>query len=264
MKNIEESYNTTIVLTPTLSLMTEYIEQLKKLNLSYFFMSMHQSIHNVEQQIEHVCEHQPRVIISTHEQVLKWGVEGFERINTMRKIGMFVFDEVHLDYMWGHSYRNTMIEAHKIWENFPTVTRVALTGTPFGGDISKVIEVAQLRTPFVSKLSLFRTNVYINVMKIHTEDMNHELVQHLTKEKAKTIIFTFFVSTAEKLFAMLEKEQTKAVYMYTGGGSSHRNKENAHTSFEASKEAIMVATSSLGEMSILQYICMYFRNYTIK
>lgn len=242
---IEQRQGTAIITTPTLALMLEYIKQLEERSITYAYASSLQNTSS-EALIVEICQKSPRCILTTHEYLCKWGEGGLNIINQAREIDLIVFDEVHLEILWGPSFRTQMLEVHNLLDCIAHATRVALTATPIGGDIQTTIESARLRSPFVSRRSLFRPNIKLNVFISRDAHHSWQTLLNRVSSVKKSIIFTSFVETANTVAAKLKEETELEVGVFTGRKSTQMKTET-FKKFEDAEAAVIVATSALGD-----------------
>ena len=139
-----------------------------------------------------------------------------------------------------------MLEVHNLLDCIAHATRVALTATPIGGDIQTTIESARLRSPFVSRRSLFRPNIKLNVFISRDAHHSWQTLLNRVSSVKKSIIFTSFVETANTVAAKLKEETELEVGVFTGRKSTQMKTET-FKKFEDAEAAVIVATSALGD-----------------
>ena len=247
---IEQSKEASIVVTPTLSLMMEYVKQLEKRNISYTHASSieQKSSHS---QIADICKRSPRCILTTHEQLLKWGMEGLSIIHASNGIGMICFDEIHCDMLWGVSFRPSMRQVHDLLEVIPSAVRIGLTATPMGGNVETTTKAVKLRNPYVARRSLFRSNINLNVFpNMDSKQSKYDMLWRKIGSAKKIIIFSSFVDPAEEIADFLRENTKLPIYTYTGV-KAHKMKTEAFQDFESADAAIMVATAALGKSHLI-------------
>ena len=249
---IEETSGTSIVTTPTLSLMLEYIKQLEKTSIQYSSASSLQS-KTADEYIVEICQNRPRCILTTHEQMCKWGAPGLSIINQVRKIDNIIFDEVHTDVLWGTGFRPAMMEIPQLLESIESATRIALTATPVGGNVEKTVQFVKLRDPFLSRRSLFRQNIKLNVYKTREKDEKAKIISSKVSAAKKSLVFTKFIKTATELAQNFAVESDNPVFTFTSEDTI-KFKMDTFQDFEQADAGILVATSALGMQKYLQCI----------
>ena len=252
---IEETSGTTIILTPTLSLMLEYMKQLEIRSISYLAGS---SLHTLKHQalIAEICKKTPRCVLATHEEMEKWGDDGLTIINEAKQIEHIVYDEIHCDVLWGASFRPSMKKVHDLPEDLAMAKRIALTATPMGGDIRRTEETARLRQPFVSRRSLFRTNLKLEVFITKDRDVRTKLLLEKILPSKKSIVFVFYTDEAMALAANFRSITQMPVHVFTGK-ISRNAKLAAYENFKAADSGIMIATAALGMILSFSGPCNY-------
>ena len=243
---IEETSGTTIILTPTLSLMMEYIKQLEMRSISYLAGSSLQTLSHQALIVE-ICKKTPRCILVTHEQMKSWGPDGLIIINEAKQIEHVIYDEIHCDLLWGTSFRPPMKEVHNLPEALKFANRIALTATPMGGGIENTVEYADLRKPFVSRRSLFRPNIKLEVFTTKDQDEKTKLLLARVLPSKKCIIFTSFTDEAKCLVHQFQSITETPVFLFTGNIST-KMKVAAFEEFEKAGSGILIATSALGKI----------------
>ena len=249
---IEETSGATMILTPTLSLMLEYIKQLERRSISFLAGSSLQTLSHQALIVE-ICKKTPQCILLTHEQMESWGHEGLTIINEAKQVEQIIYDEVHCDFLWGGSLRPSMKEVHNLPEALKFAKRIALTATPIGGDVENTIKDAQLRKPFVSKRSLFRPNIKLEVFSTTDHNAKTKILLEKVLPSKKTIIFTSFTDEAKTLADQFRSITTMPVYVYTGT-SSMKMKVESFEEFEKADSGILIATAALGIYLNIYYV----------
>ena len=260
---IEQTSGTTVILTPTLSLMLEYMKQLQLRSISYLAGS---SLHTLKHQalIAEICKKTPRCVLATHEEMEKWGADGLTIINEAKQIEHIVYDEIHCDVLWGASFRPSMKKVHNLPEDLAMAKRIALTATPMGGDIGRTEEAAKLRQPFVSRRSLFRNNLKLEVFITKDSDVRTKLLIEKILPSKKSIVFVFYTDEAMALATNFRSITQMPVHVFTGKISTTA-KMAAYENFKAADSGIMIATAALG--MILSFppneiiVCVYIYPY---
>ena len=247
---IEETHGASIILTPTLSLMMEYMEQLETRSISYLAGSSLQA-HSHQASIVEICKNTPRCILATHEEMDKWGDEGLTIINEANQIQHIIYDEIHCDVLWGGSLRPSMNKVHNLPESLASAKRIALTATPMGGTIEETVQSAKLRQPFVSKRSLFRANIKLEVFTTQDIDVKTKLLLEKVLSPQKSIIFTAFTDEAQELVRQFRAVTELPVFLFIGT-ISNQLKTTAFDDFKRATSGIMIATHSLG---MILYLC---------
>ena len=144
-----------------------------------------------------------------------------------------------------------MMEIPNLVESIESATRIALTATPVGGSAEKTVQFVHLRDPFLSRRSLFRQNIKLNVYKTRNKDEQAKIISSKVLAAKKSIVFTNFKKTAKELAERFSVDTGVPVFTFTSE-SSIQLKMDAFQDFEQADTGILVATSALG-MEYMQH-----------
>ena len=164
-----------------------------------------------------------------------------EKISQLH-VDLIAVDEAHCISEWGHDFRPSYRNIHKIKELHPNASTIALTASATAKVVEDIDKNLELTNTAIFKESLKRTNLAYKLHK--TEDVHFALKQLLAKHNEPTIIYTSSRKATKNTALFLKANGFKSTF-YHGGLTSNEKKE-AYNNWLHEKTPIMVATNAFG------------------
>ncbi len=164
-----------------------------------------------------------------------------------RGVRLLAVDEAHCISQWGHDFRPSYLEIHKVWEALgrPTVLAATATATP---EVQADI-VSQLRLGRVERVvtGFNRPNLYLEVAHAADEDAKLEcLLGALPREAdGAYIVYTGTKRAAEEL-ADVVGTVTGMAAAYYHGGLDPEARRVVQARFVQGRAQVLVATNAFG------------------
>lgn len=157
-------------------------------------------------------------------------------------VNLIAVDEAHCISEWGHDFRPSYRNIHKIKQLHPNTPTIALTASATAKVVEDIANNLELTNVSIFKESLKRTNLAYKLTK--TEDVFFALKQLLSKHKTPTIIYTSSRKAAKNTSLFLNANGFNSTFYH--GGLTFNEKKEAYNNWLNEKTSIMVATNAFG------------------
>lgn len=156
----------TIVISPLISLMTDQVDDLEKINVPAAFINSSLSPKQTKEVIKKLLDNKYKLIYLSPE---KLGSKKFAKLLYQLDVSFIAVDEAHCISMWGHDFRPSYQKIPlfiKQLKSKPTIAAFTATATAEIQD--DIVKSLNLENPTVFKQSSLRTNLCLNVISCHS------------------------------------------------------------------------------------------------
>ena len=229
-----------IVVSPLIALMQDQVNALKSKNIKAELLQGGMNLKDVEATLDNCTFGKVKFLYLSPERLQQDLVR--ERIKQM-KVSLLAIDEAHCVSQWGHDFRPAFKEISSIRELFSSsVNCIALTATATPLVQKEIIELLELKSPEVIKMSVARKNIAIKISNTQDkrgevlsffEDLNGAGIVYVRNRKATTDLATFFS----------ERGLTSEAYH---GGMPNQKRKEVLTNWLKEKTKLVIATNAFG------------------
>ncbi len=233
-------HDTTVVISPLISLMKDQVDAAKENGIAAAFMNS-----SLEQrEMAHIY----RDLESGRIKILYIAPERFampQFMETLKKIpvALFAIDEAHCISEWGHDFRPDYLALSAIPGLFPGVPVAAFTATATRKVQQDIITKIGLRKPHVVRASFNRPNLFYQVeAKSGVEEQLLAFVKDHESEAG--IIYRTTRDSVDATAAFLASRGIKALPYHAGLSADAR--ERNQEAFNRDEVSVIVATIAFG------------------
>ncbi len=159
------------------------------------------------------------------------------------KINLFVLDEAHCIYDWGHTFRESYRKLGVIKGRFPKVPILALSATMTKESIQDIKQSLKIDNSHFVSGPLFRKNLYISLIK--KTNINSQLIDFLKQRPNQPgIIYCQQQKEVDDLYIFLEREGFSCKKYHAG--MDPIAKEQSLKAFITDQVNLMIATVAFG------------------
>lgn len=230
----------TIVISPLIALMQDQVNNLQKRNIRAKAIISGMSYHEIDLILDNACFGGLDFLYTSPERIQsKLFIERFKRMN----VGLIVVDEAHCISEWGHDFRPSFKEIHKLREHHPEVPIIALTATATKRVREDIIGQLRLKDPKVFEAPFDRDNLSYECFKV--ENKLTKILEYCQTEKGKCGIVYCQTRKSVKDVAKLLQAGGISVGIYHGG-MSKEDRDKMLTLWLKDKIKVIVATNAFG------------------
>lgn len=246
---------TTIVISPLISLMKDQVDSLVQNGISATFINSSLTTNEYYQTIENAKLGMYKIIYVAPERL---NSDNFIDLLNKINISMFAIDEAHCVSQWGHDFRPSYTEIANIILNLkerPVVTAFTATATELVKN--DIINLLKLSNPFTITTGFDRKNLSFSVET--PIDKKQYLLDYLNDHKESSgIIYCLSRKNVDNLYDELLSHGFSVSKYHAGMSDSARNKNQNDFVFD--KTSIMIATNAFGmgiDKSNIRYVIHY-------
>lgn len=246
----------TLVISPLISLMKDQVDNLKEVGIKGVFINSSLSLERIKEILKDASLGEYKIIYISPERLES---EYFRKMVRGINISHIAIDEAHCVSEWGHDFRQSYREIKPFYESLkerPVIS--AFTATATEAVIEDSIKLLGLKTPYIYKGDINRSNLKINILKeIDKREITHMIREH---EDESGIIYCSSRKEVDELYYFL-RDVGFGVLKYHGGMKEEEKTINQEAFLNEEKN-IMVATNAFG-MGIDKSNIRYIIHFTI-
>lgn len=229
----------TVVVTPLISLMKDQVDNLKARRVPAAYVHSGLTFGEKNLAMGRARLGKIKLLYVSPEKL-----QGDSFLDELRfmKVSMIVVDEAHCISQWGHDFRPSYLNIHKVREQFPDVPMLALTATATAEVKADIMESLSMRSPNVFALSFLRHNLSYIVRR--TEDKMSNLLRVVTGVNGTQIVYVRSRKRAKELAQFLAAKGVSADFYHAGLTPEEKNdRQNA---WKEGRMKVIVATNAFG------------------
>ena len=210
-----------IVVSPTISLMEDQVENLQRKGISAIFLGSAQLDSSAESKAFEV-DSDFVLIYVTPEWLSKPEKKSMIRtLNSAKKLSLIAVDDGHLYYEW-QEFRPAYRDLANLRYEFPRTPIMILTATATPETTKELLTL--LRDPVIARGSVNRHNIYLAVEEVPTGDFQAvaDKVSEVYNNES-TIVYTDFIDNVGKIISSLQNSDIEAVGYYGEMSAKHRS-----------------------------------------
>ncbi len=229
-----------IVVSPLIALMQDQVNALKSKQIKAEVLQGGMSYKDVEIILDNCTYGNVKFLYLSPERLQQQLVR--ERIKQMN-VSLLAIDEAHCVSQWGHDFRPAFKEIARIRDLFNTsVNCIALTATATPLVQKEIIELLELNSPRVIKMSVARKNIAIQVKE--TQDKRKEVLTFLENLNGAGIVYVRNRKSTTDLAVFLSKRGIASEAYH--GGMPNQIRKNVLKNWLDEKTKVVVATNAFG------------------
>ncbi|TVY15764.1 ATP-dependent DNA helicase hus2/rqh1 [Lachnellula arida] len=246
----------TIVISPLLSLMSDQVDHLKKLQIQALLINGEKT--QTEKDLVYnalkgpVPDQYVQLLYVTPEMIGKSGalMSALTGLHRQNKLARIVIDEAHCVSQWGHDFRQDYKTIGTIRPKFPGVPFIALTATATENVKTDCIHNLGMEGCEEYKQSFNRPNLYYEIRSKKGKGANAEILESMSNlilqnYKGQTgIIYTLSRKSCEELAEKLRSKRIKAHHFHAS--MDPKEKSAVQRDWQAGKWQVVVATIAFG------------------
>lgn len=235
------SEGVTVVVSPLIALMQDQVSALKESGVKAEFLNSTLDAQDEREIIDKLLNNELDLIYVSPERL---NTEGFLDILKKIKVSLFAIDEAHCVSQWGHDFRPEYTSFYMLKEQFPQVTRVALTATADEVTRNDIIRNLHLDACKIFVSSFDRPNIRYTVQLKDKE--KKQLLDFIKTEHPEDsgIVYCISRKRVESFCEFLKEEGFNALPYHAG--LNKKTREENQEKFIKEENVIMVATIAFG------------------
>ena len=247
----------TVVISPLLSLMSDQVEHLRKLNIRAATLNSDMKANERREIMNHLHESCPEQFIEllyiTPEMInLSDTIQNVLRqLHKNKKLARIVIDEAHCVSQWGHDFRPDYVALGKVRKMFPNVPYMALTATATENVKVDVMHNLGMEGATVYSQSFNRPNLRYAVRakkgKAKMNEFSDEVAELIKSEYRNQcgIIYTLSRKNCEHLAQMLQSKHGISAHHFHANMAVDE-KARVQRQWQSGTIKVVVATIAFG------------------
>jgi len=212
--------NTTVVISPLISLMRDQVESLKSNGISAAYMNSSQSSSEQYEVETNFSDGKYQLIYVSPEKMMQPSFIAMLRRVT---IDLFAIDEAHCISSWGHDFRPEYQQLSIIKSTFPNIPVMALTATADKLTRKDIVHNLNLDDPEIFIASFDRPNIELMVRP--GQKRIEQIVEFIKNRKDKAgIIYCLSRKSTEDIANKLKQFKIKAAFYHAMLSAEEKNK----------------------------------------
>ena len=238
--------NTTIVVSPLISLMQDQVQALVKKNIPAIALTSHQSQKEQIEIEQNIKNSKYSFVYISPERLLK---ESFITACQATRISLVAIDEAHCICEWGDEFRPAYKEISAFIKKIkkrPVVAAFTATATPT--TVAEIITNLEMEKPKVVQSNQLRTNIIWHYLEVDTPRKKILSIAGILKrfEHQPTIIYANTRVSVEFLYKLLRALFPSIQVIKYHGGLEQSERKEALDKFIESDTCCLVATNAFG------------------
>lgn len=229
--------NTTIVVSPLLSLIQDQVMALNSRQISACFLGSFQLDDTVWDRLNNF-----KFIYITPEMAV---TDRFKKACQTFICSLIAIDEAHCVSEWGHDFRPEYTRLNELKDCFDyKVSIVALTATARKRTCTDIVNSLNMKHVIMLSTSVDRKNLIYSVLQKPTGVKSHEVIyDEIKKSKGSTIVYMPTVKEVEEMYESLKERIPCGIY-HAQMNNTERNM--SHTLFVTDAIRIIICTIAFG------------------
>jgi ATP-dependent DNA helicase RecQ len=229
----------TIVISPLIALMQDQVQNLEKIGIRAKAITSGMSYREIDIILDNARFGGLDFLYTSPERIQsKLFIERFKLMN----VGLIVVDEAHCISEWGHDFRPSFQQIHRLREFHPSTPILALTATATEIVREDIIEQLKLKKTRIHEASFKRENLAYQVLK--TSNKLERILAYCREHDDVGIIYCQTRKRVKSLAKVLIANRINCGIYHGGLNSSERSDMLQRWLKEEIK--IMVATNAFG------------------
>ncbi len=232
---------TAIVISPLISLMKDQVNSLTEAGISAAFLNSSLAQWEYYDVLKQAEQGRYKILYVAPERL---GTENFIEFAKSVRISLVIVDEAHCVSQWGQDFRPSYLKIADFINALPKRPVVgAFTATATKQVRDDIINILQLKKPFVVTTGFDRKNLYFEVRK--PKDKTAELLKLMERYKNQSgIVYCISRKSVEEVCQRLCEEGYDATRYHAGLSDNERRINQEDFIFD--RKRIMVATNAFG------------------
>lgn len=232
---------TAIVISPLISLMKDQVNSLTEAGISAAFLNSSLAQWEYYDVLRQAEQGRYKILYVAPERL---GTENFIEFAKSVRISLVIVDEAHCVSQWGQDFRPSYLKIADFINALPKRPVVgAFTATATKQVRDDIINILQLKKPFVVTTGFDRKNLYFEVRK--PKDKTAELLKLMERYKNQSgIVYCISRKSVEEVCQRLCEEGYDATRYHAGLSDNERRINQEEFIFD--RKRIMVATNAFG------------------
>ncbi len=229
----------TIVISPLIALMQDQVQNLEKIGIRAKAITGGMSYREIDILLDNARFGGIDFLYTSPERMQSpLFIERFKRMN----VGLIVVDEAHCISEWGHDFRPSFQQIHKLRGIHPEVPFLALTATATEKVRRDIIEHLKLKHPRIHEASFERKNLSYNVIK--TSNKLERILSYCKNNKSTGIIYCQTRKSVKEITKILIANNISCGIYH--GGLNNEERSTMLRLWLNEDIKIMVATNAFG------------------
>jgi ATP-dependent DNA helicase RecQ len=228
-----------LVISPLIALMKDQVENLKKRNINAVAIDSGLSYHEVKDVFQKTIEGRYKFLYLSPERLAS---KLFQEYLFALNISLIAVDEAHCISQWGYDFRPSYLQIHKLREQLPKVSIIALTASATPAVQQDIINHLQLYQPKIFLQSFTKENISFSVFKV--ESKINKLIQILTNVEGSAIVYCKNRRLTKQVADLLHLQNIAADYYHAGLAQEQRNKKQQ--TWMNNELRVIVCTNAFG------------------
>ena len=247
----------TVVISPLLSLMSDQVDHLRKLNIRAATLNSDMKAADKREIMDHLRESYPEQFIEllyvTPEMINNSDTiqNVLRQLHKNKKLARIVIDEAHCVSQWGHDFRPDYVALGKVRKLFPNVPYMALTATATENVKVDVMHNLGMEGATVYSQSFNRPNLRYSVRskkgKAKASEFLDDVVKLINSEYRNQtgIIYTLSRKNCEQLAEMLQTQYGISAHHFHAN-MQVEEKQRVQRQWQNGTIKVVVATIAFG------------------
>lgn len=233
----------TIVVSPLIALMKDQVDSLERVGIPATFINSSLAVSESNRRLTALSEGRYKIIYVAPERFYN---KNFLDYLQGLKISLFAIDEAHCISQWGHDFRPSYLQIHRVIKTLGSPTIVALTATATPEVREDIIKQLQLKEPEMIVTGFKRPNLQLAVIPAASGQKIEHISDFLSTnpDLGSGIVYTGTRAKADEMLAVLTENGFKAVVYHAGLDAASR--DWVQEQFMSGAAQVVVATNAFG------------------